>query len=61
MDYDTFGTGHFGDGYIFINHKGAKLKTSTIDMIQDGDKLTSKPVHWNEEMMLPIELPISND
>ena len=61
MDADPFGNGHFGDAYIFINRAGAKLRTTTLDMIQDGSKKTSLPVVWNEEFMLPIELPIPND
>ena len=30
-------------------------------MIREEGKQTSKPVYWNEEMMLPLELPVSND
>ena len=63
MDNDnlSLNKGHIGDAYIFINHCGGKLRTSVIDMIRETGKNTSKPVYWNEEFMMPLELPISND
>jgi Ca2+-dependent lipid-binding protein len=53
--------GKIGDAYIYYETKGAKLRTQTIDMMREGKKDTALPVIWNEEMMLPIEMPISND
>ena len=65
MDTEMIGSkGHIGDAYIYINHSGAKLRTTTLDMIKDETntkKIVSKPVIWNEEFMLPLELPVSND
>lgn len=61
MDWVAFGSDHFGDAYVFYSSKGAKLRTTTLDMLQDGNKTTCKPVEWNEEMLIPLELPISND
>lgn len=47
-------TGGSIDAYIYIDHMGAKLKTKVITM---KDNL----VEWNQEFMLPLELPASND
>ena len=48
---DTFGT---TDGYIFLDFKGDKLRTK-VDTMKD-DIIT-----WNQEMLIPLELPNSND
>ena len=61
MDADPFNTGHIGDAYIYIKTPGGTLRTTTLDMDRAKDKETSKPVVWNEEFMLPLELPITND
>lgn len=51
---DTFGT---IDAYIYIDHTGqGKLKTTVQTMPKDP-----KEVHWNQEFLLPLELPASND
>lgn len=70
MDVDLtmgFGNAAGGDPYIYINHMGSKLKTKHISMkkIPDSDvnckKERFEEVVWNEEMLLPIEVPLSND
>lgn len=50
---DTFGT---IDAYCYIDHMGGKLKTSIQTMPKDTMR-----VHWNQEFLLPLELPASND
>ena len=49
-----FATGTI-DAYVKINHLGNKLKTDVVTMGDD------KIVQWDQEMMLPLELPASND
>lgn len=62
MDIETIlNKGKIGDAYIYIKTPGGSLKTSTIDMMWDDSKNFSQPVSWNEEFMLPLELPITND
>ena len=62
MDMETIlNKGKIGDAYIYIKTPGGSLKTSTIDMMKEDDKNTAKPVTWNAEFMLPLELPITND
>lgn len=49
--------GPFGgtiDAYIYIDHMGSKLKTKVVTM--KDDKLD-----WDEEFLMPLELPASND
>ena len=59
--------GGTGDPYIWINHMGSKIKTSvqTMEVIEDSKdnngKEKFKPVIWNQQMLLPLELPMSND
>ena len=60
MDTALFG-GSIGDPYIWINHMGAKMKTATKLMESDGDNPWAKPVTWNQELLLPIEIPLAND
>lgn len=62
MDIETIlNKGKIGDAYIYIKTPGGSLKTSTIDMMWDDSKNFAQPVSWNEEFMLPLELPITND
>ena len=49
--------GPFGgtiDAYIYIDHMGSKLKTKVVTMKDDL-------VDWDEEFLMPLELPASND
>lgn len=43
------------DAYIEMNHSGQSLKSDVIKM----DK--HNVVEWNQEMLIPIELPIKED
>ena len=49
-----FATGTI-DAYIYIDHKGTRLKTKVVT--QDDDK----KLRWDQQMLLPLELPLSND
>jgi hypothetical protein len=60
MDTALFG-GNIGDPYIFINHMGTKLRTPVKEMVKDGDNNWAKPVDFNCEALLPIEIPLAND
>jgi hypothetical protein len=59
--------GGTGDPYIWINHMGSVLKTraQTMETIEGSKEKFGmekfKPVVWNQEMLLPLELPSSND
>ena len=48
---DTFGT---IDAYVYLEWNKNRLRTKTVTM---KDNL----VEWKEEMLIPIELPASND
>ena len=48
---DMFGT---IDAYIYLNHKDDNLRTKTVTMEETT-------VQWNQEMLIPLELPSSND
>ena len=48
---DTFGT---IDAYIYLEHNGSKIRTRTVTM---KDNL----VQWDQEMLIPLELPASRD
>jgi len=43
------------DAYIYIDHKGTRLKTKVVT--QDKEK----KLRWDQQMLLPLELPLSND
>lgn len=40
---------------------GTKLRSKTQSMEKDGDNPWAKPVEFMEEMLLPLEIPVSND
>ena len=42
------------DAYIYIEYMGSKLKSKVVTM---KDNL----VEWDQEFLLPLELPASND
>ena len=48
---DTFGT---IDAYVYLEWNKSKLRTETVTM---KDNL----IEWKQEMMIPLELPASND
>ena len=50
---DTFGT---IDAYCYIDHMGGRLKTKVVTMPKE-----TMEVDWNQEFLLPLELPASND
>lgn len=55
-----FGT-QIGDPYVYIDHMGTKLRSKTRAMEKDGENPWAKPVEFGEEILLPLELPVSND
>lgn len=44
------------DAFVFINHLGNKIRTKVDTM--DAD---TKTCIWNQEILIPLEMPISND
>jgi hypothetical protein len=60
MDVNLFSDA-IGDPYIWINHMGTKMKTATKLMERDGENPWAKAVTWDQEVLLPIELPLAND
>ena len=44
------------DAFVFINHLGNKIQTKVDTM--DAESKTSV---WNQEILIPLEMPISND
>lgn len=61
MDTQMFGAGNIGDPYVYIDHMGTKLRTKTRAMEKDGENPWAKPVEFGEEILLPLEIPVSND
>jgi len=65
MDAAAFGMGGTGDPYVWINHMGNKMKTKIVTMKLSDDQPDKgesfDPIEWNQEMLLPLELPLAND
>jgi len=48
---DTFGT---IDAYVYLEWNGSKIKTKVV-------KMEDNLVEWNQEILIPLELPAAND